>query len=123
MFFQNFLPVLEGFSKRKKKRCLLVTFVFPFFRQKQNNTFFFSWAFPSMNAVSKCMFFLPKKEKKKKKKRKSCLRPMHTYVPPFLGMGETFRNSNSNFTGYYSRYPSPSRYILFLRNGFCFFKI
>ena len=39
-------------------------------------------------------FFLLKKKKKKKKKRKSCLLPMYTYVPPFFGMGETFRNSN-----------------------------
>ena len=39
------------------------------------------------------MFFLPKKEKKKKK---SCLLPMYAYVPPFFGMGETFRNSNKN---------------------------
>ena len=40
-------------------------------------------------------FFLLKKKKKKKKKRKSCLLPMYTYVPPFFGMGETFRNSNT----------------------------
>ena len=40
-------------------------------------------------------FFLVKKKKKKKKKRKSCLLPMYTYVPPFFGMGETFRNSNN----------------------------
>ena len=40
-------------------------------------------------------FFLLKKKKKKKKKRKSCLLPMYTYVPPFFGMGESFRNSNT----------------------------
>ena len=40
-------------------------------------------------------FFCLKRKKKKKKKRKSCLLPMYTYVPPFFGMGETFRNSNN----------------------------
>ena len=41
------------------------------------------------------MSFFCLKRKKKKKKRKSCLLPMYTYVPPFFGMGETFRNSNN----------------------------
>ena len=36
---------------------------------------------------------------KGKKKRKSCLLPMYTYVPPFFGMGETFRNSNNVIVG------------------------
>ena len=49
--------------------------------------FFFSWALPLMNVVSKWMFFFPKKKEKKK--------ILHTaYVPPFFWMGETFQNSN-----------------------------
>ena len=70
---------------------MLVTFVFPFFRQKQNNTFlFFSWALPSMNVVSKWMFFLPKKEKKKKEKKK-ILPTTYVYLcTPFFWNGRNF---------------------------------
>ena len=39
-------------------------------------------------------FFLLKKKKKKRKKENLAL-PMYTYVPPFFGMGKTFRNSNN----------------------------